>query len=97
MGKIGGYDTTASELVHLFGLVLVTLAAGYFPQEYANYQAQQVGAGGLTSLLFALSVLLKNWDTNYFALKSGVPVNCVTLLYIWRCGTDWQGAEERHG
>jgi len=65
----------------IFGLVTWSLAAGYFPQEYAELSGTSRWVlGALTSLLFALSVLLHELGHSYFALKSGVPVNSVTLF-----------------
>jgi len=65
----------------IFALVTWSLAAGYFPQEYEELSiTSRWFLGAITSLLFAVSVLLHELGHSYFALKSEVPVSGVTLF-----------------
>jgi len=65
----------------IFGLVTWSLAVGYFPLEYDSLSPVLLWVlGAVTSLLFALSVLLHELGHSYFALRSKVPVSGVTLF-----------------
>lgn len=62
-------------------LVVWSLAAGYFPQEYPGWgQALYWAIGALTALFFFASVLLHELGHALVALREKVPVNSITLF-----------------
>lgn len=65
----------------IFFLVSWSLASGYLPQQYPQLSAPALWLlGALTSLLFAISVVLHELGHSYFALRERVPVHSVTLF-----------------
>jgi Zn-dependent protease len=65
----------------IFGMVTWSLASGYFPEEYPilTTSANWIIAA-ITSLLFALSVLLHELSHAYIAIHNKVPVREITLF-----------------
>ncbi len=67
----------------IFGLVTVSLAIGYFPGESTILSRQVLWLlGGITSLLFAGSVLLHELGHSLVAMRDGVPVRSITLFFF---------------
>jgi Zn-dependent protease/CBS domain-containing protein len=65
----------------IFGLVTISLAEGYFPDEYPDLSSGALWAlGALTSVLFFSSVLLHELGHVRLALRNDVPVRSVTLF-----------------
>lgn len=65
----------------IFFLVAWSLAVAFFPQQYSGLSQPAYWAmGALTSLLFALSVLLHELGHSYLALRNGIGVRSVTLF-----------------
>jgi len=62
-------------------LVIISLASGYFPSEYPNWEASTYWIiGVITTLLFFGSVLLHELGHSVIALNQGVPVLNITLF-----------------
>jgi Zn-dependent protease len=65
----------------IFGLVTWSLAMGYFPREYPNLPGGAYWLlGGVTSILFFVSVLLHELGHSVLALRNGVPVRGISLF-----------------
>jgi Zn-dependent protease len=64
-------------------VVVWSLAAGYFPQEYPGWDPIAYWTiGTLTALLFFASVLAHEIAHALIALQEGVPVNSITLFIL---------------
>jgi Zn-dependent protease/predicted transcriptional regulator len=62
-------------------LVIISLAIGYFPSEYPNWEVSTYWTVGVfTTLLFFSSVLLHEFAHSIIAIKQGVPVISITLF-----------------
>ena len=62
-------------------LVIISLANGYFPSEYPNWEISTYWIiGVITTLLFFVSVLLHELGHSVIALNQGVPVLNITLF-----------------
>jgi Zn-dependent protease len=62
-------------------LVTLSLAAGYFPQEYPGWTAGAYWAvGAVATVLFFASVLLHELGHSVLALREKVPVKSITLF-----------------
>jgi Zn-dependent protease/CBS domain-containing protein len=65
----------------IFMLVAWSLASGYFPIEYPNLSTPVYWLlGGVTSLLFGVSVLAHELGHSFMAMRYQVPVKSVTLF-----------------
>jgi Zn-dependent protease len=65
----------------VFGLVTWTLSTGLFPGRYAGLPDIAYWImGAATSILFFSSVLLHELGHAFFAIRSGIPVNRITLF-----------------
>jgi Zn-dependent protease/CBS domain-containing protein len=65
----------------IFGLITISLAEGYFPEEFPDLSTGALWAlGALTSVLFFSSVLLHELGHVRLALRNDVPVRSVTLF-----------------
>lgn len=65
----------------IFVLALWSLAVGYFPQQYPGWsRAAAWVAAAATAVLFFGSVLVHELGHSLVALRSGVPVNSITLF-----------------
>jgi Zn-dependent protease/predicted transcriptional regulator len=61
--------------------VIISLASGYFPSEYPDWEVSTYWIiGVITTLLFFISVLLHEFGHSIIALKQGVPVVSITLF-----------------
>jgi Zn-dependent protease len=65
----------------IFALVTWSLAVGYFPVQYPGFSQPVMWLlGGVTAVLFALSVLLHELGHAYLAQKNGIPIKGITLF-----------------
>jgi CBS domain-containing protein len=65
----------------VFGLVTWSLAAGYFPGEYAGWApAAYWTVGAVTSLLFFGSILVHELGHSWVARRNGIPIRSITLF-----------------
>ena len=65
----------------IFILITWMLAASYFPREFKNWPTSQYWLiGGLTSILFFVSVLLHELGHSIVALRYKIPVTSITLF-----------------
>lgn len=65
----------------IFGMVTWSLASGYFPEEHPTLSSSANWIiAAITSLLFALSVLLHELSHAYIAIRNEVPVREVVLF-----------------
>jgi Zn-dependent protease/CBS domain-containing protein len=82
LGRIWGIPIGLSNSWFLiFGLVTISLATSYFPQEYPLLSATvYVILGLLTSLLFFGSVLAHELGHSFLALRNKIPVRSITLF-----------------
>ncbi|MFN2220135.1 MAG: peptidase, partial [Anaerolineae bacterium] len=65
----------------VFALVTMSLATGYFPSRYEDWGlATYLGVGGLTSVLFFLSVVFHELAHSLVARAWGIPVKSITLF-----------------
>jgi len=75
-------------------LVIVSLAAGFFPQQYEGWSpATYWLVGAVTAVLFFVSVLLHELGHSIVALRENVPVKSITLFIFG--GVAQIGAEPR--
>jgi len=82
IGKILGIPLRihSSWFLILF-LVIISLASGYFPSEYPNWEVSTYWIiGVITTLFFFLSVILHELGHSVIALNQGVPVVNITLF-----------------
>ncbi len=67
----------------IFVLITWSLAIGTFPQEYPGLPRLSLWLlSGLTSLLFAASVLMHELGHSFVALRDGIPVRSITLFFF---------------
>jgi Zn-dependent protease/predicted transcriptional regulator len=67
----------------IFFLVVYTMAEGYFPQAHQNYSKLQYWImGTVVALIFFLSVLMHELAHCFVAIKQGVNVKSVRLLFF---------------
>ncbi len=65
----------------VFALVTLSLATGYFPSRYSDWNLETyLGVGVLTSILFFASVLVHELAHSIVALAWGIPVKSITLF-----------------
>ncbi|MCL4459621.1 MAG: site-2 protease family protein [Chloroflexi bacterium] len=65
----------------VFGLVTMSLAGSYFPQEYPNWSIPMYWMiGSLSSLLLFASVLVHELAHSLVAISKGLPVRSITLF-----------------
>jgi len=65
----------------VFGLVLISLSTGYFPQEYPQLSLiTNIILAVVTTILFFGSVLLHELGHSILAIRSGIPVKGITLF-----------------
>ena len=65
----------------IFGLVTWSLAVGYFPEEYPELSSTLHWIlGGVTSILFFVSVLLHELGHAFVSLRYKIPVKSITLF-----------------
>ena len=65
------------------GLVIWTLAAGYYPQEYPGWESTAYWlAGAGTAMFFFSSVLLHELGHAWTAQREGVPVQSITIFIL---------------
>ena len=65
----------------VFGLVLFSLSAGYFPQAYPRQSTQTYWLTGLlATLLFFFSVITHELSHSFMALRSGIKIHEITLF-----------------
>ena len=81
----------------IFFLVTWSLASGYLPSEYPQLSTTVIWViAAVTSVLFALSVLLHELGHSFVAQRNEVPVKSVTLFLfggvatIGKRATKWQ-------
>jgi Zn-dependent protease/predicted transcriptional regulator len=82
IGKIKGIqiEVNASWFV-IFALVTYTLASGYFPVYYPNFDSTtRWVSSSVIALLFFFSVLLHELSHSLVSLKLGMPVKSITLF-----------------
>ncbi|HEY5576541.1 MAG TPA: site-2 protease family protein [Clostridiaceae bacterium] len=82
IGKIKGIliEVNASWFV-IFALVTYTLASGYFPAYYPDFDSiTRWVSSSVIALLFFISVLLHELSHSLVSLKLGMPVNRITLF-----------------
>jgi len=82
IGKIKGIqiEVNASWFV-IFALVTYTLASGYFPVYYPNFDSTtRWVSSSIIALLFFFSVLLHELSHSLVSLKLGMPVKSITLF-----------------
>jgi len=80
----------------IFFLVTWSLASGYLPTEYPQLSSPVIWViAGITSVLFALSVLLHELGHSYIAQRNAVPVKSVTLFLFGGVATI--GKEPQNG
>lgn len=82
LGRIWGIPIGLSNSWFLiFGLITLSLASSYYPQEYpALSTVTYVVLGLLTSLLFFGSVLAHELGHSFLALRNHIPVRSITLF-----------------
>jgi Zn-dependent protease len=80
--RIGGIEVRLDySWFFIFLLVLVSLAAGYFPREHPNLSRLSYWtAGAFATLLFFASVLLHELSHAWMARASGIRVSGITLF-----------------
>jgi Zn-dependent protease len=80
--RIGGIEIRLDySWFFIFLLVLVSLAAGYFPREHPNLSRLSYWtAGAFATLLFFASVLLHELSHAWMARASGIRVSGITLF-----------------
>jgi Zn-dependent protease/predicted transcriptional regulator len=65
----------------IFGVVLLALAGGYFPQYYPGYQTQVYWiAGFIATLLFFASVVMHELAHSLMAIRAGIQIKEITLF-----------------
>lgn len=65
----------------IFGLILVSLAVGYFPSKHPGQSTLGYWVAGLVgALLFFASILLHELSHTFVARASGIPVPAITLF-----------------
>lgn len=82
IGKIKGIliEVNASWFI-IFGLVTYTLAAGYFPTNYPDFDpTTRWVSSAVIALMFFLSVLLHELSHSLVSIKLGMPVKSITLF-----------------
>jgi Zn-dependent protease len=82
LGKILGIPIQLHVSWFLIAILIVwTLAAGYFPQEYPGWSVATYWlVGGITAVLFFASVLIHELGHSVLALREQVPVKSITLF-----------------
>jgi Zn-dependent protease len=80
--RIGGIEIRLDySWFFIFLLVLVSLAAGYFPREHPNLSAPSyLAAGAVATLLFFASILVHELSHAWMARASGIRVSGITLF-----------------
>ncbi|HEX9723299.1 MAG TPA: site-2 protease family protein [Vicinamibacteria bacterium] len=65
----------------IFGLIVYTLATGYFPSQYPGLpQSSYLVRGIVTALLLFASVLLHELGHSVVALRNGIAIDSITLF-----------------
>jgi Zn-dependent protease/predicted transcriptional regulator len=65
----------------IFGLIVYTLAVGYFPSQYPDLpQSSYLVRGIVTALLLFASVLLHELGHSVIALRNGIAIESITLF-----------------
>ncbi len=82
IGRIFGIRLAVSlSWFFIFGLVTLSLATGYFPNQYPRWSRELYWVAGVgASVLFFLCVLLHELAHSVVALKKKVPVRSITLF-----------------
>ena len=80
--KIGGIQIILDySWFIVFGLLLWSLSAGYFPMVYPDQTAQTYWlAGFLAALLFFISVITHELSHSFMAIRSGIKISEITLF-----------------